>query len=191
MLQIFPIHPSHCCDHTVALASKLVKSSLHGSGMKYCVLPPGSPSGRDKISRVLSAGGNPEPRQRRKSGSPPPSTFKDLKQASASRCGKSPSGKEDAKLCPYFNKGNCNKGDKCDMWHGLSKQCIFFKKGKCMAGDKCIYQHYDKNGKQLQVNTTVPPGSPPGQGNEEKDASAKAKAKADPKKGKDGKPLNQ
>jgi hypothetical protein len=61
-----------------------------------------------------------------------------------------------AKVCPYFKKGNCKKGDQCNMSHQIPAQqsaqqqqpsqpeekvCPYFKKGNCKKGDQCNMSH--------------------------------------------------
>ena len=57
--------------------------------------------------------------------------------------------------CPFFRRGKCIKGDKCDMAHNKldrsklnenknnakSKPCMYFIKGKCNKGEHCSYMH--------------------------------------------------
>ena len=56
--------------------------------------------------------------------------------------GKSPSGKADQKLCSFFLKGNCNKGDACDFYH--ARPCKNFAAGKCKKGDDCQFLHFPR-----------------------------------------------
>jgi hypothetical protein len=44
-----------------------------------------------------------------------------------------------AKLCPYFLKGECKKGNKCPLHH--NGPCKFHAAGTCTKGDKCIFGH--------------------------------------------------
>ena len=83
-----------------------------------------------------------------------------------------------AKLCPYFLKGKCKKGESCPLHHnGI---CKFHTAGTCTKGDKCIFAHPDK-GNALALGSTAQSASGDGKSTtkkEQKAAAAKAKAAA-------------
>jgi len=67
----------------------------------------------------------------------PPTTPNSNKKHLQSQRGKSPSGKEGAKLCHYVLNGKCNNGDKCGFWH--PPICRNFP--NCARGDNCTFFH--------------------------------------------------
>ena len=85
-----------------------------------------------------------------------------------------------AKLCPYFLKGKCNKGNKCHLHHnGI---CRFHTAGTCNKGDQCIFGHQSE-GTNLALGSTAPSNS--GDGKPPSGKAAKAAAKAAKANGED------
>merc|ERR1712025_1195379 len=52
-----------------------------------------------------------------------------------------------SKLCPSFQRGDCEKGDKCNFAHGSAelRKTVLCKNweqhGSCKSGDQCAFAH--------------------------------------------------
>ena len=80
-----------------------------------------------------------------------------------------------AKLCPFYFKGECKKGNKCLLHH--NGPCRFHSAGTCTKGDKCLFTHWNVDkGANLALGATAPPTS--GDGKPLIGKAAKAAAKA-------------
>ena len=67
------------------------------------------------------------------------------------------------KICVFYKRGKCKKGNECDMWH--PPPCRLFEQGKCLLGRKCSFLHPRSEPAAAAVKAEDEPG-------------AKAKAKA-------------
>jgi hypothetical protein len=46
------------------------------------------------------------------------------------------------RICKYYQKGYCTKGDSCDFAHtNMSRVCKFFQNGGCNKEEKCKFAH--------------------------------------------------
>ena len=79
-----------------------------------------------------------------------------------------------SKLCPFYLKGECKKGNKCPQHH--NGPCKFHSAGTCTKGGKCLFTHWNSSGAAVPA---VDPKSGDGKpliGKAAKAAAAKAKA---------------
>jgi len=89
---------------------------------------------------------------------------------SESKCGNvNASSGSTPKVCSYFQKGKCNKGDRCEFLHenntnpygnvnassgSTPKVCQYFQKGKCNKGDRCEFLHENNTNPYGNVNAS-------------------------------------
>jgi hypothetical protein len=70
----------------------------------------------------------------------------------------------DKSVCFDFQKGKCQRGEKCKFAHVLSSKppspCFDFQKGKCARGEKCRFAHVAPN-KPHKSKVQLPPLPPP------------------------------
>ena len=83
-----------------------------------------------------------------------------------------------SKLCAFYLKGECKKGNKCPLHH--NGPCKFHTAGTCTKGDKCLFTHWNSStGHNVAAGPVDDPKSADGKALIGKAAKAAAKAKAD------------